>query len=95
MSGPAPVRVNVRLTPRAARCQVASYEAGLLTVRVTSPPVDNAANDACVETIAAALGIRPSRVEIVGGHHSRNKTVAIDGLTEEAVDRLLTTAAKG
>jgi hypothetical protein len=58
-------------------------------VWVTAPPVDGQANEAVVRTLAEALGVPRSRVRIVRGEASRDKTVRVDGLTaEEAIARL-------
>jgi uncharacterized protein YggU (UPF0235/DUF167 family) len=40
-------------------------------------PVDDQANVAVCKLIADHLGVRVSRVEIVSGHHSRDKVLSI------------------
>jgi uncharacterized protein (TIGR00251 family) len=83
------VRIRVRLTPRAARDEIAGWRDDTLRVRVTAPPIDGRANDALVRLLADALGVPRSRVGVVSGAASRDKTVAIDGLSHEDVRRLL------
>jgi len=83
------VRIHVRLTPRAARDQIAGWQDDTLRVRVTAAPVDGKANDALVRLLAAALGVPKSRIGIVSGATARDKTVAIDGLSHDDVRRLL------
>jgi uncharacterized protein (TIGR00251 family) len=75
-------RVNVRLTPRAVRDEVVSFEDGVLRVRVTAPPVDGRANEALMRLLAATLDVPRSTVRLVTGATSRQKLVAIDGLTD-------------
>ena len=71
-------RLAVRLTPRAARDAIAGFDdRGRLLVRVTAPPVDGAANAACVRLLARALGIAPSRISLIRGRQSRDKVLEI------------------
>lgn len=81
----ASVRLRVRLTPRAAREEVALRPDGSLAVRVTAPPVDGRANAALERAVASALRIAPSRVALVRGARSREKTLLVDGLDEQGV----------
>ena len=82
-------RIRVRLTPRAARDQIVGWREGLLLVRVTAPPLEGQANAALARLLARALGVPPSRVGVVAGARGREKTVEIDGLSqEEALRRL-------
>ena len=58
-------RVAVRVQPKARRAGVTVSESGGVTVRVNAPPERGKANAAVIETIAHALGMPPSAVEIV------------------------------
>jgi uncharacterized protein YggU (UPF0235/DUF167 family) len=58
---------------------------GALVVRTTSPPVDDAANDALRALLARTLRLPPSAISIVSGARTRRKRVAIDGLSAEAL----------
>ncbi len=49
---------------------------------MTSPPVDGAANQACVKFLSKWLGVSPSRVCIVAGLSSKNKTIEVNGMDE-------------
>ncbi len=73
------VRVDVRVLPRAPRTAVGGTRAGRLLVRVTAPPVDQAANDAVIRALADALGLPSRALRIVTGAQSRNKTIEIAG----------------
>ncbi len=55
----------------------------MLVVRLTSPPVEGAANSALVKLLAKKLGIARGRLEIVTGKRSRSKIVQIDGITQD------------
>jgi uncharacterized protein len=72
--------IRVRLTPRAAREQVASGPDGAYAVRVTAPPVDGRANVALCRLIAARAGVASSRVSVVRGAKARDKVVRVEGV---------------
>ena len=72
--------LRVRLTPRGGRDEVKLLDDGSLAVRVAAPPVEGRANDALRKVVAKALGIAPSRVQLVRGDRSREKTLSIEGL---------------
>jgi uncharacterized protein (TIGR00251 family) len=79
------VRIHLRVMPRASRAEVAGVRDGRIVVRVTAPPVDNAANDAVVEMLSRRLGVARRAITVVGGATSRNKTVEIGGANRAAV----------
>jgi uncharacterized protein len=58
---------------------------GVIKIRIAAPAVENAANEALVDFVAAALGVSKRSVRIVSGRTSRRKVLAIDGVTEEEV----------
>ena len=82
-------RLNVRLTPRATRDEVGGFAGETLRVRVTAPPVDGRANEALTRLLASRLGLARGAVRVVAGQASRQKVVAIDGLTGDEVRRRL------
>lgn len=82
------VRFEVRLAPRASKTSVGEVRDGRLVVRVTAPPVDQAANEALIDTIATALDVPRRSVAIVAGLTSRRKTLEVRDTTEAAVRRL-------
>ena len=78
------VTVTVRLTPKGGRDAIEGAETladgtAVLKVRVRALPMDGEANAALGRVLARALGVPPSRVEIVGGATSRVKRVKILG----------------
>ena len=86
---PAAVRVDVRVIPRSSRARLDGFRDGRLIVRVTAPPVDDAANQAVVALLADALGIPRRSIRIVSGATARNKTLEIHGVTAAHVRALV------
>lgn len=78
-------RFDIRVTPRASRGQIAGWREGVLHLKVTAPPADNAANAAVIDLLASALDIPKRSVEIVRGHTSRMKHVRVEGLSLDDV----------
>lgn len=50
-----------------------------LKIRLTSPPVDGAANKLCREFVADLFDVATSSVEILSGETSRHKRLRING----------------
>jgi len=64
-------------------------EPAVLIVRVVEPAVDGRANRACVDALAAALGVPRRAVRIVAGAGSRSKVVEVDGADPVGVAMLV------
>ena len=75
--------LKVKVVPRASRSEIVGIQDGVLKVRLTSPPVDGAANDELVKLIAKRVGIARSNIELTSGLTSRNKTLRVHGITVE------------
>jgi uncharacterized protein (TIGR00251 family) len=72
--------VSVRAQPGARRNAIVGEQAGALKVAVTAPPDKGRANDAILEVLAGALGLKRSQVELVAGQTSRAKKVLLRGI---------------
>ncbi|HQY30232.1 MAG TPA: DUF167 domain-containing protein [Thermomicrobiales bacterium] len=81
-------RITARITPRSSTNRIELGVDGVLLVRITAPPVDNAANQAVVATVAKALHVPKSSVRIVGGEKSRTKILEIDLDLSQIQERL-------
>lgn len=79
--------LKVRITPRSSRNEVEGWDGATLRVRVTAPPVEGQANEACRELLAKALSIPKSKIILVGGTHSRDKVFRIEQGEPGALDR--------
>ena len=83
------VELDVRVIPRARHNMVAGIRDGKCLVRLTAPPLDGAANEALIRTLADALGLPARAIQLLSGARSRTKRVRITGLTAPEVERRL------
>jgi uncharacterized protein (TIGR00251 family) len=73
-------RISVKVKPRASRDRVEGWQENILVVRLTSPPVEGAANSSLVRLLAKKTGIARSRIRIVSGEKGRVKVLEFEGL---------------
>lgn len=71
----------VRATPGARKTEVAGMHDGALRIRLQAPAVEGRANEALVEFLADALGLRRRDVSIESGQNGRVKRLRIAGRT--------------
>ena len=81
--------IPVRVVPRAKKNEIVGVEGGAVKIRIAAPPVRGKANEALVEFLAQALGVRKGQVEIVRGQRARNKTIRVRGLSEKEARKRL------
>ena len=79
------VVISLHVQPRASKNEIIGEFEGALKIRLTSPPVEGAANKLCCEFIAKACGVPKRDVTIVSGEKSRHKRVMVAGLGAEQV----------
>jgi uncharacterized protein len=70
---------KVQVVPRASRSEIVGEHNGALRVRLTAAPVDGAANEALIRTLASAFKVPRNAVQITSGHTSKLKQVRITG----------------
>jgi len=73
------LRLKVRVKPRAAKSRVLGPKDDVLEVAVAAPPVDGAANEELVRTLAEHYGVPKRAVEILSGETARIKVVRVVG----------------
>src|SRR5207247_7134725 len=79
------VTISIRVQPRASRNAVVGWTGDTLNIRLTAPPVEGAANAACLAFLADLLDLPQSHIEILRGARSRTKVIRISGLTQDEV----------
>jgi len=74
---PEGVIFKVLVQPRSSKNMISGLHDGALKIKLTAPPVDNAANQMCLKFLAKSLGISKSRIEISAGYNSRHKQILL------------------
>ncbi|MFC1925030.1 DUF167 domain-containing protein [Chloroflexota bacterium] len=82
-------RFEVRVQPNAGQNSVTSFQDGVLRVRIAAPPVKGKANQELVEFLSRLLGVNKSSLSIEKGMNSKRKTIAVMGLEQDHILRLL------
>lgn len=83
---------KVQVVPRSSRSKVTGEHNGALRVRIAAPPVDGAANEELIATLAKTFTVSRSAVRIVSGHGGRTKQVSIEGSPERILALLRASA---
>ena len=78
-------RIAICLKPRAKNDRIFVTATGVIEIAVTSPPVDDRANEHLVALIADRLHVPKSSLSIVYGRRCRNKVIAVLGLTKDTI----------
>jgi len=81
--------IHLHVVPRARVTEVAGRHGDAIRVRLAAPPVDGAANVALRRFLAERLGVARGSIAIVRGTTGRRKTVTVEGMTAERVERSL------
>jgi len=90
-SGPKKMAViSIKVVPGAKKNRVVGKYGDAIKVQVSAPPEGGKANQAVIEVLAEALGVRANQISIIRGHTQARKTVQVDGLEQVAAElRLL------
>ena len=82
-------KIVVRVQPNASKNKVVGFNNGVLRVRIAAHPIKGKANQELIKFISNVLGVSESNLIIEKGLTSKNKMVAIRGLGQDQVTRLL------
>ncbi|NDP49207.1 MAG: DUF167 domain-containing protein [Sulfuriferula multivorans] len=73
-------RLELHVQPGAKLTVVVGEHGGRLKLKIAAPAVDNKANAHLLAWLAAQWGVPKSKVRLVSGETSRQKTVAVCGV---------------
>ncbi len=73
------IRIKIYAQPGASKTAIVGEHGGAIKIRISSPPVDGAANDEILRLLSKILDIGRAQFSLVGGATSRNKTFDIVG----------------
>ncbi len=80
---------TVRVVPRASKSGIVGEHNGAVKVRLTSPPVDGAANAELIKLLAKSFGVARSEVSMIAGETSKTKRIRISGATAAQLQSLI------
>jgi len=86
---PGGVTIDLWVQPRASRNEIVGLQGDELKVKLTSPPVEGAANKLCCEFFAKTIGVAKGSVRLVGGEKSRHKRLQVEGVGLADVEKIL------
>jgi uncharacterized protein (TIGR00251 family) len=85
---------DIQVIPHASRAEIAGVQEGAFKIKVTAPPVEGAANEACIKLLAKELGLKKSQMEISSGAKSRKKTVLIKDISKAELETKINNICK-
>lgn len=79
--------INVKIVPNSSKNDII-IEDNSIKVKVTAQPVENKANKALVEVVAKKLKVPKTKITIVRGLTSKEKTLSIEVSDETKLDEI-------
>jgi uncharacterized protein len=77
---------DIQVIPHASRMEIVGVQEGAFKIKVTVPPVEGAANEACIKLLAKELGLKKSQMEIISGAKSRKKTIMVKDISKAELE---------
>lgn len=85
------IEIRIYVQPRSSKNEIAGVHDNAIKIKITSPPLDGAANLLLIKFLSKKLGVSKSRISLISGGKSRNKVVNIEGLSKDEAASLLGT----
>ncbi|HEX8265181.1 MAG TPA: DUF167 domain-containing protein [Pyrinomonadaceae bacterium] len=79
---------TVRVVPRASKSEIVGAYDSLLKIRLAAPPVEGAANEELIKTLAKYFDVSKSAVEIVSGATAKTKQIRVTGANAEKLRQI-------
>lgn len=81
--------IQVQVIPRSSRIAIESLGDLQYKIKLTSPPVDGAANKQLIEVVSDKLAVPRRNVEILSGETGRRKRIRVVGADRTTVTKRL------
>lgn len=81
------VSFDIHVNPHASRAGIAGLADGMLKIKVTAPPVEGAANEACLALLSKKLGLRKSQMKISAGAKGRRKSILVSDISKTDLEQ--------
>ncbi len=82
-------QLSLRISARASRDAIQGWYGDALKISITTAPEKGKANKAILKLLAKTLGTAPSRIRVIRGATSPDKTVELEDLSEQQVRAVL------
>jgi uncharacterized protein (TIGR00251 family) len=79
----------VHVHPGAPRSEVLGFSGGVLRIKVAAPLVRDKANKELIAFLSRILGVNKGALTIIHGRASRDKILAIEGMSQEQIMKRL------
>lgn len=76
------IRLHCHIQPKASRDAIAGIYNQRLKIQITAPPADGKANAHLLKFLAKAVGIPKSRIKLISGQSSRQKSLILEGVDQ-------------
>jgi len=86
--------LRLRVVPGANRSGIVGRYGDAWKIRVVAAPEAGRANEAVLDVLAQTLDLPRRSLELTAGKASRDKVVALEGMTGEVADTMLAAAAE-
>lgn len=82
-------QLTLRISARASRDAIMGWYGSALKISITTAPEKGKANKAIIKLLAKTLGTAPSRIRVIRGQTSPDKTVEIEDMSQAQVHAVL------
>jgi uncharacterized protein (TIGR00251 family) len=86
--------ISLTVAPRSSANRVELDAEGSITVRLTAPPVDGAANASLLKFLASVLDIPRSALTVLAGEKARRKRVLAEGIGDDSARKVIVHVAR-
>jgi uncharacterized protein (TIGR00251 family) len=83
------IKLSIKVQPNAGKNQIVGLTNEVWRIKIAAPPDKGKANKELIEFLSSVLGLEKNRLDIIKGHTSHNKIVAVDGLTRAEINARL------
>jgi uncharacterized protein len=81
--------ITLHVQPGARKNEVIGYDGSIIRLKIAAPPVEGKANREVIAFLSQRLDIKKGALTIRHGLTSRDKVIAVDGLSRDEILRRL------
>ncbi|MBQ3310935.1 YggU family protein [bacterium] len=78
------ITIKLKISPNASKNEIVKND-NELKIKITAQPIENKANKALIEYLSKTLKIAKSKIEIVKGETSKEKTLLFKNISSEKI----------